>query len=90
MSYLTRRMISGKVLIHLPESPKPDINGLVVAESATAKSHDVRVFQSGQAPEGEPQIEDGQIIKVTNGGSKVNIDGVEMLLINYSQILYIY
>ncbi len=83
---MNRRMIPGKLLV-FPENKSAD--SLIKVEYVKP-SIDVKVYLSGKAPEGEPQIEDGQIIKIIPGGQKYDINGSIMLLIPYSQVLYIY
>lgn len=91
MSEITRRMIPGKLLV--VDADQDRENDIVIPKSISglaSKTREVRVILSGKAPEGEAQIEDGQLLKVHTGGTAVDVDGVTMTMINYSQILYIY
>lgn len=82
---LTRRMIPEKLLI-VPVEEKQD--GLVFVPKKKTEVIEAKIIMSGKAPDGEHQPEDGDLIQCSMGGQPVNIDGVYMTLIHYSQILY--
>lgn len=81
---ISRRMIPERLLI-VPVEKK---EGIIKVPDTKKLVIDAKIIMSGKAPEGEHQPEDGDLIKCTMGGQPVNIDGVEMTLIHYSQILY--
>lgn len=82
---MNRRTIPGKLLVVKIDEPE----GTIIKIKKKTETVQSKVLMAGKAPEGEYQIEDGQIIQHLMGGQSVFIDDVDMMLIDWSQILYI-
>ena len=83
---MNRRTIPNKLLI-VPVKEESDIINVSTKHKDAVTG---KVYLSGRAPENDPQVEDGQTIQYRRGGTNCLIDDVEMILIDYGQILYIY
>ena len=80
----SRRSIPEKLLV------VPIKRESVIVVTDNLKSIDVNVVLAGRAPEGEPQVKDGDRLSVIRGGQKVWIGDIELTQIDYKQILFIY
>ena len=83
---LNPRMIQGKVFVSVYEEPVGSVIRIKTNRNAVLG----KVYMSGKAPEGETQLEEGNIVQYSLGGQKVQVGAQVLTFIDYKQVLYIY
>ena len=83
---LNPRMIQGKVFVSVYEEPVGSVIRIKTNRNAVLG----KVYMSGKSPEGETQLEEGNIVQYSLGGQKVKVGDEVLNFIDYKQVLYIY
>ena len=90
------RPLQDRILVKRIESEEKTAGGIVLPESSQNKPHEGRVLSVGQGTlnsEGKsvaPQVSEGdRVIFSSYGGTEVEIDGTQLLILTESDILAI-
>ncbi len=91
MSDLKGKVLAGKILVKPQEAEKETASGIIIPDSAKEKPLQGQVVLVGAAKQDEAmEIKAGDVVLYGKyGGTELNIDGQDFLLMSQTDVLYI-
>jgi chaperonin GroES len=91
MSDLKGKVLAGKILVKPQEAEKETASGIIIPDSAKEKPLQGQVVLVGAAKQDEAmEVKAGDVVLYGKyGGTELNIDGQDFLLMSQTDVLYI-